>query len=233
MQKNVLNTDLTGKVAVVTGAGGVLCSYFAKVLARAGAKVALLDLNFDAANQFGGAIAALLHRNWFQAPIIFMKDIELSLEHNEALSFTIDRGDEVYVTSRYIAALQQDFGWLHITSDEALTWNQIYQTIADALGVRLNPLYVSSDFLAFAGKSCGYDFEGSLIGDKSVSVVFDNSKIKRIVPDMHATVRFDQGIRIALDYIMKHPELQREDPAFDQFTDRVAQAVETARNAFR
>jgi len=121
----------------------------------------------------------------------------------------------------------------HITSDEALTWNQIYQTIADALGVRLNPLYVSSDFLAFAGKSCGYDFEGSLIGDKSVSVVFDNSKIKRIVPDMHATVRFDQGIRIALDYIMKHPELQREDPAFDQFTDRVAQAVETARNAFR
>ncbi len=49
MQKNVLNTDLSGKVAVVTGAGGVLCSYFAKVLARAGAKVALLDLNYEAA----------------------------------------------------------------------------------------------------------------------------------------------------------------------------------------
>ena len=49
MDKNVLNTDLTGKVAVVTGAGGVLCSYFAKVLARAGAKVALLDLNEEAA----------------------------------------------------------------------------------------------------------------------------------------------------------------------------------------
>ena len=45
MLKNVLNTDLTGKVAVVTGAGGVLCSGFAKTLARAGAKVALLDLN--------------------------------------------------------------------------------------------------------------------------------------------------------------------------------------------
>ena len=58
MQKNVLNTDLTGKVAVVTGAGGVLCSYFAKVLARAGAKVALLDLNFDAANQFAEEITA-------------------------------------------------------------------------------------------------------------------------------------------------------------------------------
>lgn len=52
MNKNVLDTDLTGKVAVVTGAGGVLCSYFATVLARAGAKVALLDLNYDAAMAF-------------------------------------------------------------------------------------------------------------------------------------------------------------------------------------
>ena len=57
-EKNVLNTDLTGKVAVVTGAGGVLCSYFAKVLARAGAKVALLDLNYEAANQFAEEIVA-------------------------------------------------------------------------------------------------------------------------------------------------------------------------------
>ena len=58
MEKNVLNTDLTGKVAVVTGAGGVLCSAFAKVLARAGAKVALLDLNEKAAQGFADEIAA-------------------------------------------------------------------------------------------------------------------------------------------------------------------------------
>ena len=58
MNKNVLNTDLTGKVAVVTGAGGVLCSYFAKVLARAGAKVALLDLNYEAANKWAEEIVA-------------------------------------------------------------------------------------------------------------------------------------------------------------------------------
>ncbi|MBQ7386563.1 MAG: SDR family oxidoreductase [Clostridia bacterium] len=58
MNKNVLNTDLTGKVAVVTGAGGVLCSYFAKVLARAGAKVALLDLNEEAAKAFAEEIVA-------------------------------------------------------------------------------------------------------------------------------------------------------------------------------
>ncbi len=56
MQKNVLDTNLTGKVAVVTGAGGVLCSYFAKVLARAGAKVALLDLNEEAAAAYAAEI---------------------------------------------------------------------------------------------------------------------------------------------------------------------------------
>jgi len=58
MEKNVLNTDLTGKVAVVTGAGGVLCSAFAKVLARAGAKVALLDRNYENANKFAEEINA-------------------------------------------------------------------------------------------------------------------------------------------------------------------------------
>ena len=58
MEKNVLNTDLTGKVAVITGAGGVLCSAFAKVLARAGAKVALLDLNQEAAQKFADEIVA-------------------------------------------------------------------------------------------------------------------------------------------------------------------------------
>ena len=58
MLKNVLNTDLTGKVAVVTGAGGVLCSDFAKILARAGAKVALLDINEEAAKVFADEIVA-------------------------------------------------------------------------------------------------------------------------------------------------------------------------------
>ena len=58
MKKNVLNTDLSGKVAVVTGAAGVLCSNFSKVLARAGAKVALLDLNLDTAEKFAAKIRA-------------------------------------------------------------------------------------------------------------------------------------------------------------------------------
>ena len=116
-----------------------------------------------------------------------------------------------------------------ITGDETLTWNQIYQTIADALNVELKPYYVASQYLSDVGDSFGFDFEGSLTGDKSVSVVFDNSKLKRAVPDMKTTVRFDQGVRIALDYVLSHPECQVEDPEFDQWCDKVINALEESK----
>ncbi len=117
-----------------------------------------------------------------------------------------------------------------ITGDETLTWNQIYQTIADALGVELNAYHVASDFLSAAGDKYGYDFEGSLTGDKSVSVVFDNSKLRKAVPDMRTQVRFDQGVRRSLDYILAHPdECQVEDPEFDAWCDRVILALEKAK----
>ena len=118
-----------------------------------------------------------------------------------------------------------------ITGDETLSWNQIYQTIADALGVELKPYYVSSYFLNDAGKKYGYDFEGSLIGDKSVSVVFDNSKLKHIVPAMRTNVRFDQGVRIALSYVLSHPEAYQEDPEFDSWCDKVIETLENAKRS--
>lgn len=111
-----------------------------------------------------------------------------------------------------------------ITSDESMTWNQIYQTIADALGVELKAVHISSEFLAAVGPE--YDFTGSLIGDKSNTVVFDNSKLKAIVPQMTTTVPFQKGVRISLENILKHPELQVEDPEFDAWCDRVIDAVE-------
>lgn len=118
----------------------------------------------------------------------------------------------------------------HITSDETLSWNQIYATIADALEVELHPYHVASEFLAAAGDKYGYDFTGSLIGDKAVSVVFDNSKLKCAVPDMRTTIRFDQGVRIALNYILAHPEeCQIEDPEFDAWCDRVIHTLEQAK----
>ena len=116
-----------------------------------------------------------------------------------------------------------------ITGDEILSWNQIYATIADALGVELKAVHVSSEFLAAAGDKYGYDFTGSLIGDKAVSVVFDNSKLKRLAPDMKTTIPFHKGVRIALDYILAHPECQKEDPEFDAWCDRVIAALEKAK----
>ena len=117
-----------------------------------------------------------------------------------------------------------------ITGDEVLTWNQIYATIADALGVQLKAYHVSSEFLAAVGDPFGYDFEGSLVGDKAVSVVFDNRKLKRAVPDMCTTVRYDQGVRIALDYIRSHPdECQIPDPEFDAWCDNVIDVLENAK----
>ena len=113
-----------------------------------------------------------------------------------------------------------------ITSDESLTWNQIYRTIADALGVPFKPYYVSSDFLDAVAP---YDYRGGLIGDKSNTVVFDNTKLKRAVPGFQATVRFEQGVRKTLDYIFAHPELQKEDPEFDAWCDRVIAALEKAK----
>ena len=116
-----------------------------------------------------------------------------------------------------------------ITGDEVLTWNQIYQTIADALGVELHPYHVSSDYLSAVGDRYGYDFEGSLTGDKSSCAVFDNRKLKRLAPDMRTTVPFHEGVRIALDYMLAHPECQRPDPEFDAWCDRVIAALEASK----
>lgn len=116
-----------------------------------------------------------------------------------------------------------------ITGDEILTWNQIYQTIADALGVELKPYYVSSEFLSDVGEKCGYDFRGGIIGDKAVSVVFDNSKLKRLAPNMTTNIPFHKGARIALDYILSHEDRYEEDPEFDRFCDKVIEACEKAK----
>ncbi len=116
-----------------------------------------------------------------------------------------------------------------ITGDEVLTWNQIYRTIADALGVELRAYHVASDYLAAVGNKYGYDFEGNLTGDKAVSVVFDNAKLKRLAPDMTTRVPFHVGVRRALDYILAHPECQRPDPDFDAWCDKVIAAVEKSK----
>lgn len=117
---------------------------------------------------------------------------------------------------------------VHITSDESLSWNQIYEAVGRALGVTPLLYHVSSEFLASVAP---YDYQGSLIGDKAVSVVFDNAKIKRLVPEFKCTTRFDEGARICVDYMMSHPQCQKEDPEFDAWCDRVIASLEAAKKA--
>ena len=116
-----------------------------------------------------------------------------------------------------------------ITNDESLTWNQIFKTIADALNVEYKPYYVSSHFLAKVGRK--YDLEGGLIGDKANSVVFDNTKLKKAVPGFAPSIRFEEGVRRCLDYILSHPECQVEDPEFDEWCDSIIEALDKAADA--
>ncbi len=114
---------------------------------------------------------------------------------------------------------------VQITSDETLTWNQIYESIARALDVKLNAIHVSSEFLAACSD---FDFLGGLTGDKANSVVFENTKLKRLVPGFTATKRFDAGVKETVDYILSHKECQIVDEEFDRWCDVVVQSMKNA-----
>ncbi len=104
-----------------------------------------------------------------------------------------------------------------ITSDEVLSWNQIYLEVYKALGVEPNIIHVPSDLIA------AYDNHaiGSLIGDKANSVVFDNSKIKRFVPDFNCEVTWAEGLRRALAWHEAHPEFQTVDNRLNALWDKI------------
>ncbi len=95
----------------------------------------------------------------------------------------------------------------HITSDEVLSWGQIYLEAYQALGLEPNVIHIPSDFIARFDEHA----VGSLIGDKSNSVVFDNGKIKRFVPDYHCEVKWNEGVRRSLAWFEVHPEFQTID----------------------
>ena len=114
---------------------------------------------------------------------------------------------------------------VQITGEELLTWNQIMAAVAKAVGGVYNPCYVPTSLLMKAGK---YDFEGALLGDKSNSVIFDNTLAHRLAPGWKIQKRFDQAARESAAYFLSHPELQTEDPEFDRFCDDVAEIMAQA-----
>ncbi|MBN1967101.1 MAG: NAD-dependent epimerase/dehydratase family protein, partial [Anaerolineae bacterium] len=111
----------------------------------------------------------------------------------------------------------------HITSDESLTWNQIHQIIADALGVEANIIHIPSDFIASVDPRIG----PGLLGDKSWSVIFDNTKVKRLVPGFTATIPFHQGIRQTLAWFDADPQRKQVDPASHAAIDAIIRAYQS------
>ncbi len=112
---------------------------------------------------------------------------------------------------------------IHITSDEALTWNQIADMLANALGVEAQIVHIPSDVIASYDAAWG----AGLLGDKAHSMIFDNSKIKRLVPEYVATIPFHHGAVEIAAWYDSHPEVQKMDEKMNQLMDTIIAAYES------
>lgn len=111
-----------------------------------------------------------------------------------------------------------------ITSDESLTWNQIFEILGQAAGVKPNLIHVPSELIA----AYDADWGAGLLGDKAHSMVFDNTRIKRLVPDFACLVPFARGAEQIVAWYMADPARRSIDPAFDALCDRIIAAVQGA-----
>jgi nucleoside-diphosphate-sugar epimerase len=112
-------------------------------------------------------------------------------------------------------AIGEDF---HITSDEVLTWNEIYRCVAEAAGVSASLLHVPSDAIVASDPA----EEGNLFGDKAYCAVFDNAKLRRLVPGFTATTRFADGIRATVEWFDADPARRLIDDAANARWDDLA-----------
>ena len=106
----------------------------------------------------------------------------------------------------------------HITSDEVLSWNQIFRIVADAAGCEPKLIHVPSDVIAKQHP----DWGAGLLGDKAHSVIFDNTKLKRLVPDFVASTPFVRGAEEIVAFYDEHPDFEQLRPDVDQLMDDFA-----------
>ena len=112
----------------------------------------------------------------------------------------------------------------HITSDEWLSWNQIYETMARAAGASPKIVHIPSDFINAFDPDTG----AGLLGDKAHCAIFDNTKIKRAVPDFVATIPFAQGAREMIEWYDADPARQTVDERLNRLTDQMIEAYLSA-----
>jgi nucleoside-diphosphate-sugar epimerase len=111
---------------------------------------------------------------------------------------------------------------VHITSDEVLTWDQIHTILGQAAGAEPQIVHVPSEGIARFDSEWG----AGLLGDKAHSVIFDNSKVKNLVPGFEATIPFSQGAREMMAWFDADPARQAVDPELDSMMDRIIAAYE-------
>ncbi|HMD23897.1 MAG TPA: SDR family oxidoreductase [Streptosporangiaceae bacterium] len=109
---------------------------------------------------------------------------------------------------------------IQITSDDVLTWNQIAEALAAALGVSAQVVHVPSDAIAAADP----DWGAGLLGDKAHSMIFDNAKVRGLVPGWRAVIPFEQGAREIADWYRADPARQVTDTRLDAVMDKLAAA---------
>jgi nucleoside-diphosphate-sugar epimerase len=109
---------------------------------------------------------------------------------------------------------------VQITSDDVLTWNQIAEALAAALGVSARVVHVPSDAIAAADP----DWGAGLLGDKAHSMIFDNAKVRGLVPGWRAVIPFEQGAREIADWYRADPARQVTDARLDAVMDKLAAA---------
>jgi nucleoside-diphosphate-sugar epimerase len=112
----------------------------------------------------------------------------------------------------------------HITSDELLSWNQIFQIMGREAGVEPNIVHIPSDFIAAFDKQWGDE----LLGDKTHSVIFDNSKIKSAAPDYTASIPFSKGAKEIMNWYDTDSSRQKIDEKFNYLTDKIISSYESA-----
>ncbi len=164
---------------------------------------------------------------WTEYTIVdrIKKGLPVIVQGDGTSLWTITHADDFALGFCGLLGHQQAIGQsFHITSDELLTWNQIFQALADAAGCQIKMVHIPSSFIARFD-----DFHtGNLLGDKANSMIFDNTKIKTFVPAFKATIPFNKGIQRTLEWFEAKPERMVIQESTHQFMDRVISAYQRA-----
>ncbi|MBX2842173.1 MAG: SDR family oxidoreductase [Flammeovirgaceae bacterium] len=173
-----------------------------------------------------GTVIPVAIGSWEDYTIIDrMKKGKKVIVHGDGTSlWTITHADDFAIGFTGLLGHQQAIGHaFHITSDEILTWNQIYEAVAAAAGVKPNFVHIPSTFIAKFD-----EFQvGNLIGDKSVSVVFDNTKIKTFVPEFNAPITFKKGIKRTVEWFEAKTERMKIVEENNILMDKIIAAYES------